>query len=410
MLPEPDHAPTHISNAVRLTAALVPARYLPGADLAADLATAHGPAARTRVLLTAVARLRLAPLYVSTVLGVGLALDHLAGPRTRATIVAAHSTNVANLAQHRIWTLFTSVFVLGEPIGPLTVLPLLLLTGAAELLWGWRRLAEVFLLTHVIASCLVYTVLQEGLRRQWFGPAVVHAADVGTSYGAHAVAAALACSLPARARRVVVPAVLVLVLLPFADARTFTSLGHLLSTLIGLLAGWQLRHRPLAGRLRRPGTLRADRPVVYAFDTAGRAREALVTVLHLGEQRLIRLDDAVVAWSDALGGRPGRPYRLHDLETRDLGVADGALAGAAWGVVIGTLAGWPAFGLAAGAVTAAAVAGVHDAGLSDASIEQAIQSVPAGHAVLVLLTRPADRPRLSHALEGSGAVRLPATA
>nr|BFE57481.1 hypothetical protein GCM10020063_020070 [Dactylosporangium thailandense] len=385
--------------------ALVPARYLPGGDLAADLAASRGPVARTRVVLAAAARLRLAPLYVLVVLGIELALD-LAGPQARARIVAANSTNVANLERHRVWTLLTSAFVFESRIGPLTVLPLLLLTGAAELLWGRRRLAEVFLLTHVIASCLVYEVLQVGLRRAWFGPAVANAADVGTSYGLHAVAAALAWSLPVRARRVLVPTVLALVVLPFLDARTFTSLGHLLSTLIGLLAGWQLRHRPLAGRLRRPGARRSDRPAVYAFDTADRARDALVTVLRLRERRLIRLDDAVVAWSDVPGDRADRPYRLHELETRDLGALDGALAGAAWGVVVGTLAGRPTLGLAAGAAVAATAAGVHDSGLSDASIERAIRAVPPGRAVLVVLTRPADRPRLTAALGRAGGVAL----
>ncbi|MEV0568420.1 rhomboid family intramembrane serine protease [Dactylosporangium sp. NPDC050588] len=384
---------------------LVSARYLPGGDLAAELAASVGPAAKARVLLAAVAGLRLAPLYVAAVVGVSLGIDAFAGPQARAGIVAANSTNVANLEQHRLWTLFTSAFVLGGGIEPVQVVALLLLTGAAELVWGRRRLAEVFLLTHVIASCLVYAVLRVGLRHGWLDQEVAWAADVGTSYGAHAVAAALACSLPVRrARRVLVPAVLLLVVLPFADSRTFTSLGHLLSTLIGLLAGWQLRHRPLAGRLRRPGAQRTDRPALYVFGTAQQAQDALVSVLRLREQQLIRLDDAVVAWSDAPGADGGRPYRMHELQTRDLGVLDGALAGAAWGIVLGTLAGWPTAGLAVGAVAAAAVAGVHDAGLSDAVVEQAARGVPAGRAVLVLLTGPADQPRIATVLSRAGGV------
>ncbi|MFF5228345.1 rhomboid-like protein [Dactylosporangium sp. NPDC000521] len=386
--------------------ALVPARYLPGGDLAADLAAGAGPVAKARVLLVAAAGLRLAPLYVAAVAGISIGIDEFAGPQARTRIVAANSTNVANLEQHRVWTLFTSAFVLGGGIEPVQVVLLLLLTGAAELVWGRRRLAEVFLLTHVIASCLVYAVLQAGLRHGWTGQEVARAADVGTSYGAHAVAAALACSLPVRARRVLVPAVLVLVVLPFADARTFTSLGHLLSTLIGLLAGWQLRHRPLAGRLRRPGVQRTDRPALYIFGTPQQAHDALVFVLHLREQQRIRLDDAVVAWSDAPGPGAGRPYRMHELQTRDLGVLDGALAGGAWGIVIGTLAGWPVAGLVAGAAVAAAVAGVHDTGLSDAVVERAARSVPAGRAVLVLLTAPADQPRIAAVLSRAGGIPL----
>ncbi|WP_432969301.1 rhomboid-like protein [Dactylosporangium sp. CA-233914] len=385
---------------------LVPARYLPGWDLAADLASRPGAATKARVALAAIARLRLAPLYVAAVLGVGLAIDHVAGPGARARVVAASSTNVANLDRHRVWTLLTSAFVLGGGVEPLAVVQLMLLTGAAELLLGRRRLTEVFLLTHVIASCLVYAVLRVGLRHGWVSPAVAGAEDVGTSYGAHAIAGALAWCLPVRARRVLVPLVLALVIMPFAGDRSFTTLGHLLSALIGLLAGWQMLHRPLAGRLRRPAARRGDRPAVYAFGAARQARDALIAVLHLREHRLIRLDDAVIAWSDRPGGAGARPYRIHERETRDLGVLDGALAGAAWGIVAGTLAGRPLTGLAAGAAVAAVVAGLHDAGLSDALVERAVRSVPPGQAVLVLLTDPADRPRITRVLARAGGAPL----
>ncbi|GAA0735572.1 DUF1751 domain-containing protein [Dactylosporangium roseum] len=250
---------------------LVPAWYLPGGDLAEALAAAAGPAAKTKVLLRAATRLRLAPLYVLAVAVAGILLAR-AGPRTRDHLIAANSTNVANLDQHRVWTLVTSAFVVTEPLGALTAVHLLMLTGAAELLWGRRRLVEVFLLTHVVTSCLVYALLRTGIRYEWVERATATASDVGTSYGAHAVGGALAFSLPVRARRVLVPLALAAVLLPLVGERTFTDVGHLLSTLIGLLAGWQMRRRPLAGRPRRPARMRDDRPMAFAFGAQEQAR------------------------------------------------------------------------------------------------------------------------------------------
>ncbi|MET7401647.1 rhomboid-like protein [Dactylosporangium sp. NPDC005572] len=381
---------------------LVSASYLPGGDLADALAAAPRWPDRARVLLGAVAGLRLAPLYVLSIVVIGVVLDSVADPHTRDRVVAANSTNVANLEQHRFWTLLTSAFVLGNGVQPTAVASLLLLTSVAELLWGRRRLIEVFFLTHVIASCLVFAVLQAGLRYDWLQRAIANVSDVGTSYGAHAVGGALAFSFPARARRVLIPLELVFVGLPLLLGRTFTDLGHLLATLIGLLAGWQMRHRPLAGRLRLPRVLRADRATVFAFDTEAEARSGLVAVLHLQEHRQLRLADAVVAWSDR---SPERAYRIHERETRDLGVLDGALVGAAWGVVLGTVAAVPLTGLVVGAVLVAAVAGLHDAGLSDTVVVRSVRAVPPGHAVLVLLTDPTDPaglPRCTAVLAGAG--------
>ncbi|GAA2623278.1 hypothetical protein GCM10010399_63170 [Dactylosporangium fulvum] len=373
---------------------LVPAWYLPGGDLASALAAAGGPAAKAKVLLRAATRLRLAPLYVLAVAVIGFLLDR-ADPQTRNHLIAANSTNVANLDQHRVWTLVTSAFIVTEPLGVLTVAHLLLLTGAAELLWGRRRLFEVFFLTHVVASCLVYALLRTGIRYEWVERTVATASDVGTSYGAHAVGGALAFSLPVRARRVLVPLALAAVLLPLVGERTFTDVGHLLSTVIGLLAGWQMRRRPLAGRLRLPARMRDDRPMAFAFGTEEEARTALATVLHLQEHHLVHLADAVVTWSD-------RAHRIHERETRDLGVLDGAMAGTAWGVVLGTLAGFPVAGLVAGAGVVAVVAGLHDAGLPDSTVVHSARAAPPGGVVLVLLTDRADRTRLTSVLAGVG--------
>jgi hypothetical protein len=261
-----------------------------------------------------VARLRLAPLYVLAVVIIGVVLDHAVGAQTRTEIVLANSTNVVNLQHHRIWTLVTSAFVVDEQVQAGPVIQLLLLMAVAELLWGWRRLLEVFFLTNAVASCLVYALLRVGLRHNWLNGAVMMASDVGTSYGAHAVSGAIAISLPARARRILVPLALLTVVVPLIGQRSFTDVGHLLSTLIGFLAGWQIRRRPLAGHLHRPALLRTDRSLAYAFDSIARGRRAPTAALH-----------------------------------RHLATLDGVLAGGCWGVVLGTFIGRPLAGLVAGA-------------------------------------------------------------
>jgi uncharacterized membrane protein len=374
---------------------LVPAFYLPGGDLAAALRGALGWTAKAKVCLSFVARLRLAPLYVLTVVVIGVVLDHTVSAQTRTHLVLANSTNVVNLQHHKIWTLVTSAFLVDEQVDVGAMIQLLLLTAVAELLWGWRRLLEVFFLTHAVASCLVYAMLRAGVHHNWFNGAITMASDVGTSYGAHAVSGAIAVSLPVRARRVLVPLALLAVVLPLMREHSFTDVGHLLSTLIGFLTGWQMRRRPLVGRVRRPAVLRTGRPLAYSFDSVADAWAALTAALHLQEHHEVHLDDATVAWSD-------QAHRIHIRQTRDMGVLDGLLAGGSWGVVLGTFIGRPLAGLVAGGVLVAVVARLHDAGLPDTTVERIAHAVPPGKAVLLLLANPADQPLLTTTLSHIG--------
>lgn len=374
--------------------------HLPGADLAARLRAAAGPRARAAVLLRSAAGLRLTPVYIAAIVAIGLVLDHVAGPRTRAAVVAANSTNVDNLEHHRIWTLVTSAFVFDGRLDPAAVAVLLPLLAAAELVWGWRRLLAVFFVANAVASCLVYAMLRAGVRHNWLDGAITMASDVGTSYGAHAVGGAIAFSLPVHARRVLVPLALVAVVVPMLDERTFTDVGHLLSAVLGFVAGWRIRRHPLGARLRRPpGT---DRPLTYAFGGLAHAQAALTVALHLHEHRRLCLDDAVVAWRDR------GTHRVHARRIRDLGPVHGALVGGACGVVLGTLAGPPVAGLVAGAAAGALVALWRGPGLADAAVRGALDAQPAGTAVLLLLADPGARPLLTRALSGIGGVPVPA--
>ncbi|MEV8516850.1 rhomboid-like protein [Dactylosporangium sp. NPDC051484] len=382
---------------------LVPVAYLPVGDLAEALRDADGWRARANVCLSFLARVRLAPLYVLAVVVIGLVLDHAVSEQTRLRVVLANSSNVANLGQHRIWTLVTSAFVLDGQVRVFVMVQLLLLLAVAEVMWGWRRLLEVFFVSNAVASCLVYGLLLAGVRANRIDSAITMASDVGTSYGTHAVAGALAFTLPVRARRFLVPLALGVAAVPLLFDATFTDVGHLLATLLGFLAGWQMRRRPLAGRVRRPARPRAGRTTAYSFADVAQARAALTTALRLQERLRLRLDDAVVAWSD------GR-RRTHLRETREMSAIDGACAGGCWGVVLGTFVGLPLIGLVVGAAGAAAVAHWHDAGLRDSTVDATVRALPAGRGVLLLLGDAAGQPAMAAALAGIGATPVPGIA
>src|SRR5262249_61934703 len=164
------------------------------------LRAAPGWAAKAGVCLTFTTRLRLAPLYVLCVVGAGLVLGPPVSPQMRDQIILANSTNVHNLEHHQIWTLATSAFLVDEQVHLVATVQLLLLLSVAELLWGWRRLLEVFFLGNAVASCLVYALLRAGVHGAWLDGAVTMARDVGTSYAAHAVGGAIVFCLPVRPR------------------------------------------------------------------------------------------------------------------------------------------------------------------------------------------------------------------
>jgi uncharacterized membrane protein len=358
---------------------LVPASYLPGGDFAAALRAVTGWRGRTRVALSFLPRLRVAPLYALAVFLSSAVLHYGFGDRIRDRMVLASSTNVTNLQNHRVWTLIASAFVLEDQIEIPSLVLVLLVMAVAELLWGWRRLIVVFLTGHVLASCLVYALLRIGVHNNAVPGAVLVAADVGTSYGLLAVSGAIAITLPVRARRIAVPLALLAVVVPLLVDRTFTDLGHLLATLIGFLAGLAMRRRPLAGRLRMPAVLRTDRILTYSYGSVAAANAALTAALRLQEHHDLRLDDATVAW-------PDQTHRIHVRQTRDLDALDGALAGGAWGLVIGTVIGVPLLAMIIGALVTAIAAHLHDSGLTDAVVESAVRSAPPGSAVLLLLT------------------------
>jgi hypothetical protein len=212
---------------------------------------ALGEAATRRDALRAVfgsfRKLRMTPVYAALVVlvwAVQLAASH----HVRAQIVHLNSTNVANLLHGRVYTLLSSALVLGGRTHVLAVLGLVVILGIGELVWGWIRVAGVFLFGHVVATLLVFAGLATGIALHLVRTFVAHAPDVGISYGTVAVLGALLVYIPLR-RRVLwqvlaVSGGLAGVLL----SHSFTAVGHLTALLLGFVAGYALR-RGLTRRL-----------------------------------------------------------------------------------------------------------------------------------------------------------------
>ena len=205
-----------------------------------------------RRVAAGVGGLRLAPLYTAGVVATGRFLQGTLTAPVRDRVVLANSTNVLNLEHGRIWTLVTSAFVTDGPISLVAVGQLLCLTVLGELRWGWRRLGQVLLAGNVVADCLVYALLRIGLAQGWLSVGVASAVDVGPSYGLHAVIGALATSLPGRGRRLVVLLAVLIVVLPLTHQPTFTDVGHLLSTGVGLLLGRRMGQHAAVSSGARP--------------------------------------------------------------------------------------------------------------------------------------------------------------
>ena len=132
--------------------------------------------------------------------------------------------------------------------------------------------------------------------------------------------------------------------------------------------------------------------VVLAFDDPAEAGELLSAALALQASGGLSLDDVVVVTKRADG-------TTHRIETTDLTPAEGALAGAFWGVLFGTVLLGPFGGMATGAVAAlggAAIGRVIDRGIDDAFVKQMKREIePDTTAVIFLVNFAHAEPTLS---------------
>lgn len=187
-------------------------------------------------------KLRVTPTYAVVVFGFGLWLQYT-NASVRQRVVFHTSTNVANLYRGHWWVLITSCLVVPSAT-VLSVAEVVVVLGAAELLWGRWRLIAVFLYGNVIASLIIYVALRTGIHHHLVGLRVAFAADVGDSYGLVAVLGALIAYVPSRRRGLLEWAALGVAVALVVAAPSFTDLGHLTSLLLGLVAGVGLRRWP----------------------------------------------------------------------------------------------------------------------------------------------------------------------
>ncbi len=125
--------------------------------------------------------------------------------------------------------------------------------------------------------------------------------------------------------------------------------------------------------------------VAIVFDKPSRATEVLVNLMHLQQEGVLRLGDAVVISKDESG-------RAQIHETMDVTPSKGALIGGWLGVLAGILAGPLAIagGIAAGALYGKLV----DKGLADDWVKQMSEWLDAGRSALLLLIAVDNKPQV----------------
>ncbi|MFI5779165.1 rhomboid-like protein [Nocardia sp. NPDC051570] len=189
--------------------------------------------------------------YVALLVGVTVWLSEM-NDSAQSKFMLHASTNLHNLLRGHFGTLFSSAFVIGDTSTSLLIIPLLLsLLALAELRFGAWQLIRIFLAGHIGATLLVAVGLWVAVESDWLPIDITRAEDVGISYGAMALIGAFYALIPVRWRPTWAITWIAVAVAGVVMGRTFTNVGHLLSVVIGLLAGfWVLRTgRPALPRL-----------------------------------------------------------------------------------------------------------------------------------------------------------------
>ncbi|HEX2046449.1 MAG TPA: DUF1269 domain-containing protein [Acidimicrobiales bacterium] len=116
--------------------------------------------------------------------------------------------------------------------------------------------------------------------------------------------------------------------------------------------------------------------VAIVFDKPSRATEVLVNLMHLQQEGVLRLGDAVVIAKDESG-------RAQIHETVDITPGRGALMGGWWGLLAGLFVG--PLAIAGGAAAGALYGKLVDKGLADDWVKQMADWLEAGRSALLLL-------------------------
>lgn len=219
-------------------AASPPAQQVRGAGGVAQVVAAARRTWRSRLpnlaqVLHQVRRCDLAVVYALVVLGLTIAVNLRPAP-LRAQFVEQSSTNLANLRRQPLHVLVVSAFVIPAWRGLTILAPLVLAFGAAQRWVGRLATVVVAVIGHVGATLFVAILLTAGLTRGRLARSVIHAPDVGVSYGLACVAAFLTARLPARWRWPYLGLLAAYFCLPLLLHPTFTAVGHTTALLLGL--------------------------------------------------------------------------------------------------------------------------------------------------------------------------------
>ncbi|MFE7802987.1 rhomboid-like protein [Nocardia sp. NPDC057440] len=157
----------------------------------------------------------------------------------RSKMVLHASTNLHNLLNGHVGTLFSSALVIGDVSAAWAIIPLLgCLLALAELRFGAVHLMRVFLAGHIGATLLVAGGLWIAIDVGWVPASIRWAEDVGVSYGAMALIGALVVAVPHRWRLAWATTWFMIAAEGVLIERTFTSVGHLISCCIGTAVGF----------------------------------------------------------------------------------------------------------------------------------------------------------------------------
>ena len=137
--------------------------------------------------------------------------------------------------------------------------------------------------------------------------------------------------------------------------------------------------------------------MAIAYPDEATARQALATLGRLQTERLIELDDAVIAVND------GDKIRLD--QAVNLAGA-GALGGAAWGGLLGLIFLMPIAGMAIGAASGAIAGHFSDYGIDDTFVKDLTRQTTPGSAALFVLARRSTPDRVIAEMQRFGGTVL----
>lgn len=131
----------------------------------------------------------------------------------------------------------------------------------------------------------------------------------------------------------------------------------------------------------------SDHIIGMSFDKTSRAEEVLLNLVHLAREGQITLTDAVVVYK-------GDDEKVHVRQTVDTSPGRGAMSGAIWGLLIGSLFGPAGFliGAGAGAASGGLAGKLIDVGLDDDWVKEVGNWIDPGTSALLILVSEGVRP------------------